>query len=100
MGTGSGQPHQIEIFRAGQGRCLSPFSRASPSETSTTEGMLPMLDAMECLDVEHAVEPAAIVLDAEFQHLVPGPAPEEQALLEEALHRDGCREPLVVWPCA
>ncbi len=40
---------------------------------------------------------ADVFLDPEFQGLLPPPLADEQALLEEALLRDGCREPLLVW---
>jgi len=59
-----------------------------------------MVTATACLDDERDTSAApSIVLDAEFRDLVPGPAPEEQALIERRLHREGCHEPLIVWPC-
>ena len=58
-----------------------------------------MLSARQCPDTEHTADAAAIVLDAEFEHLIPGPAPQEQVLLAGALHRHGSCEPLLVWPC-
>jgi hypothetical protein len=42
--------------------------------------------------------PTKIRLDPAFEALLPPLAPQEQKRLEEALHVEGCREPLVVWP--
>lgn len=39
-----------------------------------------------------------IQIDPEFQSLIPPLAPEERKQLEENILKDGCREPLVVWP--
>lgn len=39
-----------------------------------------------------------IQIDPEFQSLIPPLAPEERRQLEENLKKDGCRDPLVVWP--
>jgi len=58
-----------------------------------------MLSGRQCPDTEYTADAAAIMLDAEFEHLIPGPAPQEQVLLAAALHRHGACEPLVVWPC-
>lgn len=41
-----------------------------------------------------------ITLDREFAALCLPPLPKEKALMDEALFQDGCRRPLVVWPCA
>jgi hypothetical protein len=46
------------------------------------------------------VRASDITLDPEFRELLPRSAPDEQRALEEVLLRDGCREPLIVWPCA
>lgn len=41
-----------------------------------------------------------IVIDTEFQALIPALQPEERAQLEANILADGCRDPLVLWPCA
>ena len=41
-----------------------------------------------------------IQIDSEFQALIPPLSAEERAQLEANLLADGCRDPLVVWPCA
>jgi N6-adenosine-specific RNA methylase IME4 len=41
-----------------------------------------------------------ILIDSEFQALIPPLSAEERAQLEANLLADGCRDPLVVWPCA
>ena len=40
-----------------------------------------------------------ILIDSEFQALIPPLSAEERAQLEANLLADGCRDPLVVWPC-
>lgn len=40
-----------------------------------------------------------IQIDSEFQALIPPLSAEERAQLEANLLADGCRDPLVVWPC-
>jgi hypothetical protein len=40
-----------------------------------------------------------VVLDPEFQNLLPPPEPDERRQIEASLLAEGCREPLVVWPC-
>ena len=39
-----------------------------------------------------------IIIDPEFKALIPPLAPEELAQLEANIIKDGCRDPLVVWP--
>lgn len=41
-----------------------------------------------------------ILIDSEFQAIIPPLSAEERAQLEANLLADGCRDPLVVWPCA
>lgn len=43
------------------------------------------------------LEPAGIVTDPEFMHLIPQLATKELTQLQESLLENGCREPLVVW---
>jgi len=40
-----------------------------------------------------------LIIDPEFQSLIPPLAPEELAQLEANILADGCRDPLVVWEC-
>ena len=42
-------------------------------------------------------DPEKIKIDDECRSLIPELRPEEAALLEEMIVRDGCRDPLVVW---
>jgi hypothetical protein len=46
------------------------------------------------------VPASSIEQDEEFQNLLPAPSAEEQKQRERALMLEGCREVLVVWPCA
>lgn len=39
----------------------------------------------------------SLKIDAEFASLIPAHTPEERNLLEAALEKDGCRDPLVIW---
>ena len=50
-------------------------------------------------DKAYWTEASAITLDSEFQALAPPPSADEQALLEAALRREGCRETLMAWAC-
>ena len=43
------------------------------------------------------MEPSEIVIDPEFQKLIPALTPEERKDLEASLIADGCISPLVVW---
>jgi ParB family chromosome partitioning protein len=40
-----------------------------------------------------------IIIDPEFQALIPALQPEERTQLEANIVADGCRDPLVLWPC-
>jgi len=44
-----------------------------------------------------AADQMTVILDPEFQSLIPPLAPEEFAQLEANLLADGCRDPLVTW---
>jgi hypothetical protein len=57
------------------------------------------MSTSQSLGTSYTVDPADVVLDAEFERLIPGPGPQEQAVLTGALHNHGAWEPLVVWPC-
>ena len=43
------------------------------------------------------MNPRDIIIDPEIQALIPPLREEERTLLEESLHAEGCRDPLVVW---
>jgi len=55
-----------------------------------------MLSAKECLDTECAPNAAAILVDAEFPHLVAWTLPQVQALLGTCSQRHRSRESLLV----
>jgi transposase-like protein len=44
------------------------------------------------------LSPVTLVIDPEFQSLIPPLTAEERAQLEANLRAEGCRDPLVVWP--
>jgi hypothetical protein len=54
---------------------------------------------MEVGSKTYWTDASAVVADAEFQELIPPLSASEQELLIAVLHREGCREPLIVWPC-
>ena len=51
------------------------------------------------MDKTYWTDAAAVVADPEFQELIPPLSASEQELLVAVLHQEGCRKPLIVWPC-
>ncbi len=81
--------------------CKTSSTNSPPQEN----GHLHLMANENCLDSslsssnsqDNLIDQNSIIIDPEFQSLIPPPSPEERSQLENNLIAEGCRDALVLW---
>jgi len=89
---------QLGISRDATQKVIKELKQGFPPSPGQSQGKGPD-SAPTPTALTPEVSPVALVIDPEFQSLIPPLTAEERAQLEANLRAEGCcRDPLVVWP--